>query len=306
VVGTFVVSDKHYFGTSMMLYNEGKIKTEGGINKTQYPVELCILSTSRELVYQQQKYFDILWEQAIPAVKKIKEIVEFEAPQLKVLENPFEIQNTLINLLHSVHKEIWLLISSYTIFEYMQKFFNILTILQSLHEKIDVRILMLTTDNESTKSFERIRFDATKDNFPLAKNNIEIRNIENIELTNFEVEQNTLIAICDRNKSLTIRFNKEKNDSPLDSFSQLIELAIYTVGKETVMPSILLFERLWYQTKLIENVKDSVNLQKEFVNLAAHELRNPIQPILALSGLIHNKIKDEGQKEMLAIIKKMP
>jgi signal transduction histidine kinase len=47
-------------------------------------------------------------------------------------------------------------------------------------------------------------------------------------------------------------------------------------------------------------------LQKEFVNLAAHELRNPIQPILALSGLIHNKIKDEGQKEMLAIIKKMP
>lgn len=116
------------------------------------------------------------------------------------------------------------------------------------------------------------------------------------------VQQNTMIAICDGNKSLTIKFNEEKDDTSVDSFSQLIESAIYTVGKETVMPSILLFERLWYQTKLIQNVKDSVNLQKEFVNLAAHELRNPIQPILVLSELVNDKIRDQGQKEMLNII----
>ena len=54
--------------------------------------------------------------------------------------------------------------------------------------------------------------------------------------------------------------------------------------------------------KLVQSVKDSVNLQKEFVNLAAHELRNPIQPILGLSELVHDKMKDEGQKKMLNVI----
>ena len=302
IAGTFVVSDTQYFGTSMMLYNEGKIKKEEGVCKSQYPVELCILSNLRELVHEQQKYFDILWNQAMPGVEKIKEIEMIETPQLKVLNNPFEIQNMLINLLQSVRKEVWLLIYSSTIFENIQRFSNILTVLQSLQEKMSVMILVLTTNNNPKKPSEQIQIDTAKDNVPLGKRNIEIRKIENTRLTNYEVQQNTMIAICDGNKSLTIKFNEEKDDTSVDSFSQLIESAIYTVGKETVMPSILLFERLWYQTKLIQNVKDSVNLQKEFVNLAAHELRNPIQPILVLSELVNDKIRDQGQKEMLNII----
>ncbi len=302
IAGTFVVSDTQYFGTSMMLYNEGKIKKEEGVCKSQYPVELCILSNLRELVHEQQKYFDILWNQAMPGVEKIKEIEMIETPQLKVLNNPFEIQNMLINLLQSVRKEVWLLIYSSTIFENIQRFSNILTILQSLQEKMSVMILVLTTNNNPKKPSEQIQIDTAKDNVALGKRNIEIRKIKNTRLTNYEVQQNTLIAICDGNKSLTIKFNEEKDDTSVDSFSQLIESAIYTVGKETVMPSILLFERLWYQTKLIQNVKDSVNLQKEFVNLAAHELRNPIQPILVLSELVNDKIRDQGQKEMLNII----
>ena len=71
-----------------------------------------ILSNLRELVHEQQKYFDILWNQAMPGVEKIKEIEMIETPQLKVLNNPFEIQNMLINLLQSVRKEVWLLIYS--------------------------------------------------------------------------------------------------------------------------------------------------------------------------------------------------
>ncbi len=51
IVGTFVVSDKHYLGTSTILYDEGKVNTEEGINKTQYPTQQCIFSTSRDLVY---------------------------------------------------------------------------------------------------------------------------------------------------------------------------------------------------------------------------------------------------------------
>jgi two-component system sensor histidine kinase VicK len=303
VAGTFVVSDKHYFVTSRMLYNEGKITLEEGVVKTQYPVDQCIFSTSNELIYPQQKYFDILWDKAIPAVEKIKEIEELEIQQLKVLENPFEIQNMLINLLQSVHKDIWLLVSSYTIIQNIQKFSDILTILYSFEEKIKVRILILTINNEPKKSSEEIQSDLPNVTVLLDKSNIEIRTIEHSRSNIFEIQQNTLITISDRNKSLTIKFNQGKDDTATGhSFSELIESAIYTVGRELVITNILLFERLWYQTELIQNVKDSVNLQKEFVNIAAHELRNPIQPILGLSELVNDKIKDEGPKKMLNII----
>ena len=155
---------------------------------------------------------------------------------------------------------------------------------------------MILTSNDTLKQFsEKTSFKA--------EDNIEIRYIDYIGLNNFEVEANTLIAIFDRNKSVAIRF-KERKENTLDSFSKLIESSVYTVGKDTVMASILLFERLWYQTKLIQNVKDSVSLQKEFVNLAAHELRNPIQPILGLSKFVLDNIKDDEQKEMLNIIVK--
>ncbi|MGZ5470529.1 MAG: sensor histidine kinase [Nitrososphaeraceae archaeon] len=51
-----------------------------------------------------------------------------------------------------------------------------------------------------------------------------------------------------------------------------------------------------------EKVKESEKLQKEFINIAAHELRNPIQPILGLTEAIYSNVKDEKQLEILEII----
>lgn len=43
-------------------------------------------------------------------------------------------------------------------------------------------------------------------------------------------------------------------------------------------------------------------MQQEFINVAAHELRTPIQPILSLTQILHSKIKDSQQQELLDII----
>ena len=51
-----------------------------------------------------------------------------------------------------------------------------------------------------------------------------------------------------------------------------------------------------------EKVKESEKMQKEFINIAAHELRTPIQPILGLTDTIYSKVKDEKQLEILEII----
>jgi signal transduction histidine kinase len=43
-------------------------------------------------------------------------------------------------------------------------------------------------------------------------------------------------------------------------------------------------------------------MKDEFINVAAHELRTPVQPILGLSEVLRSKIKDTKQLELLDII----
>ena len=51
-----------------------------------------------------------------------------------------------------------------------------------------------------------------------------------------------------------------------------------------------------------QKVKESEKIKTEFINIAAHELRTPIQPILGLSDMIYSKVKDEELHELLEII----
>jgi signal transduction histidine kinase len=49
-------------------------------------------------------------------------------------------------------------------------------------------------------------------------------------------------------------------------------------------------------------LKEQEKIQKEFINVAAHELRTPIQPILGLSGILCSNLKDSSQQEMMEIV----
>jgi two-component system sensor histidine kinase VicK len=43
-------------------------------------------------------------------------------------------------------------------------------------------------------------------------------------------------------------------------------------------------------------------MQKEFINVATHELRTPIQPILGLSEVLQSKIRDNEQRQLVDVI----
>ena len=51
-----------------------------------------------------------------------------------------------------------------------------------------------------------------------------------------------------------------------------------------------------------EQLKYRDKMQSEFINVAAHELRTPIQPILALADILRSKIRDREQVELLDVI----
>src|ERR671926_245300 len=50
-----------------------------------------------------------------------------------------------------------------------------------------------------------------------------------------------------------------------------------------------------------ERLKESDKMKDEFINVAAHELRTPIQPILSLTEVLRSKIKEPQEQESLDI-----
>jgi len=51
-----------------------------------------------------------------------------------------------------------------------------------------------------------------------------------------------------------------------------------------------------------QKLKESEKVKDDFVRIAAHELRTPIQPILGLTQILRSRIKDNQQQQFLDTI----
>ena len=85
----------------------------------------------------------------------------------------------------------------------------------------------------------------------------------------------------------------EIRDDSKTTFDEAIGLSTYSNSNAGVLSYVAIFENLWKQTELYEDIKKAheqlklhANAQKDFINVAAHELRTPIQPILGLWQLL--------------------
>jgi signal transduction histidine kinase len=95
----------------------------------------------------------------------------------------------------------------------------------------------------------------------------------------------------------------ELKDDTKETFHEAIGLSTYSNSKAGVLSFVSIFENLWEQTELIQQLKKSEILQKDFIHIAAHEFRNPIQPILAISqtlkSIINQNESDHSQKVLI-------
>jgi two-component system, OmpR family, sensor histidine kinase VicK len=95
----------------------------------------------------------------------------------------------------------------------------------------------------------------------------------------------------------------ELRDDTKDSSYDAAGLATNSNSKSIISSYASIFESLWKQNELYEQLKINDKMQKEFINVAAHELRTPIQPILGLADILRSKETDGGQEaEYLDVI----
>jgi signal transduction histidine kinase/CheY-like chemotaxis protein len=169
-------------------------------------------------------------------------------------------------------------------------------------KSLRVRVLVPVENLEISQEF-------VKEPFPLKENyqqdpssNIYIRYIAQ-QRSDDLLE---IILIVDRKVSFVI----ELVDDTKATFEEAIGLATYSNSKPTALSYVSIFESLWNQTEvyqklneLYERLQEHYKNQKEFITIAAHELRTPIQPILGLSEiLLCKKGSVEQEKDLLNVI----
>ena len=116
----------------------------------------------------------------------------------------------------------------------------------------------------------------------LRKNGSVVRQIESSP-----AETKFKLLIVDGKFSLVI---ETKNDAK-GIFEEAVGLATFSNSKPTVLSYVTIFESFWRETDLYEKAREADRLKEEFVNVAAHELRNPICPIIASAELATESIR---------------
>ena len=106
------------------------------------------------------------------------------------------------------------------------------------------------------------------------------------------MDTKSTILVVDRKYSLVM----ELRDDTKQTFDEAIGLSTYSNSKAGVLSYVAIFENLWKQSELYEQLmkaheqlKMHDKMQQEFINVGAHELCTPIQPILGMIGLIRSK-----------------
>ncbi|MFL6433820.1 MAG: ATP-binding protein [Nitrososphaeraceae archaeon] len=251
-------------------------------------VPQVIYSNVKDIVMQQRYIFESFRNRAISGDQKIRQIEEgVDLGKTEIIQNSYRTKELFIDLVSSAADEILLILPTVNAF-YREERIGLIHLLREAVEQrgVNVKVLIPSSD-----AIERILQKSEKGEEEKQKK-FEIRRID---LTS---EIKNTILVTDRKASLVT----ELRDDSKENFVEATGLATYSTSEPTIMSYTSIFQNFWKQVELYEQLKIHDKMQKEFIDIAAHELRTPIQPILSLSGVLRSTTKDTSQYELLDAI----
>ncbi|MDF0680924.1 MAG: HAMP domain-containing sensor histidine kinase [Candidatus Nitrosocosmicus sp.] len=121
--------------------------------------------------------------------------------------------------------------------------------------------------------------------------------IDNVAIREIVTQQNirSTILMADKKQLLTF----EVKDDTKETFEEATGLATYSTSPPTLLSYLSIFESLWTQTEMFDNLRianekltQSEEMEREFINTAAHELRTPTQAIMGYMELDKEVFED--------------
>jgi signal transduction histidine kinase len=265
-------------------------------------------SNAEDVVKQGQHIFNTFWSNAIRAEERITEIEEGIKPDfIETIREPEKVLKLGLEMIKSAKEEVLGLFSTANAFHRQERSGMIPLLKDIAKQGVRIRILTPTdTTIEQMKENEReneqpLRIYQDQEQEPESQRYRQQQKQQQIQIRAIEPRSHTRVSILivDRQLSLSV----ELNDDTKITTQEAVGLASYSNSNATVLSYVSIFESLWLQTELYDKLKIQDKMQKEFINVAAHELRTPIQPILGLSDiLVSKKGNIEEYKELLKVI----
>ncbi len=187
---------------------------------------------------------------------------------IRVISTPERIRQQYLTLIKNAAREILLVFPTVNSI-HREKSIGVLNELQNAVKR-GVRIRVLSAEDDFIKG--------TLDN--LRASGIVIRRIETPTETKFKM------LIVDNSSSFIV----ETVDDSKSKFQDAVGLATFSSSKATILPYVTIFESFWRETDLYEKAREADRVKDEFVNIAAHELRTPITPIMSGAELIRETL----------------
>jgi signal transduction histidine kinase len=314
IKGNFYLSEKEYAAPATF-------------HKKEISADMMIHSSVKEIIVHQQYVFDSIWNTSTSAERKIREIERDVSYGItEIIDHPSNAQKLFIHLIKSAKFEILLILPTVNAFirKYkigaIQKLKEVSTDTQrgiasstisSTKENLQkengcegVNVRLLTPHSETiNKIIDELNIQPSREKdigfaSPSNKSNSSLFQIRRLESISPHNVTTVTILVVDRKASLVL----EKVDDSKENFAEAIGLSTYSTSEPTIMSYVSIFENFWSQIELYEKLKEHEKMQKEFINIASHELKTPTQSILAFSNLIRRH--PERRDEMLDAIER--
>jgi two-component system, OmpR family, sensor histidine kinase VicK len=228
--------------------------------------------------------FEELWRSGIDAADRIRDLEQgIEPARIEIIESPRKAVELARNIVRAAKYEVLRIYPSLNAFRRQVRIGALHLFREAVQNGVNVRILIPADRQQIIQVVSEVE---------LALPQIDIRSIDK------SLQTHIGIIVADRRDSLII----ELRDDTKENYYEAAGLAAYSNSKPIALSYASIFDTLWKQGELYEQLKAYSIAQKEFINIAAHELRTPIQPILGLSEVLHNKIKDTKQMQLLDAI----
>ncbi|HEV8388066.1 MAG TPA: HAMP domain-containing sensor histidine kinase [Nitrososphaera sp.] len=270
VKGGIAVSESEYMATTVL--EEAK------------PLTQVIYSNVPELVAQGQHVFNTFWELAMPAEYRVEEIESgIESAGIELIHNHRESIARAWAAVSAAKHEVLILFSTPSAFR-RQLEMGAKQVLHAAHANgSSVRILVPSGPGLG-EPIEDIRK--------------KLQGI-NIRLINEKLRTNITIVLVDGRDCFIFEL---RDDSKKQSYDA-IGIALYSDSRSIVSSYAAIIESLWRETDLYQKLENHDRMQREFINIATHELRTPIQPILGLSEILATRAPAGSEdKELLGAI----
>ena len=251
-----------------------------------------LISTESLYINHFNSLFEQIWKDGIDADVRIKAIEEgVDSEGIEIIQDPGEIQKLAFSLIRTAKTEILIMFSTANAFYRQEQSGGIQLLKQAATER-GVKIRILTPEEKLNVEIER-KLMMLEEGGQQPHEKIGIRYIQP------HLQTKVSILIVDRKYSLTTELKDDIRQTSVEA----IGLATYSNSQSTVLSYVSIFESLWTQTDLYQKLRESEKVKDDFVNIAAHELRTPVQPILGLADILRSKETDGGEKaEYLDVI----